>query len=369
MAKDKVNNKDKEQDVADQIDDILGEKEYQGLHYGSRSGNEIIQPDIISTGSFFFDYVIGGGFRSASWSRFWADPESGKTSQGLVWGRNWQNYWKANGKIGKVIVYNAEGRVTSDLINRAGINTNRDEFRLIDSNNADFIYSFTERLILDNKLDIHYFFIIDSTDACVRSHDREKSIGEAEKIGGGATVVSAAGKRLSLLFSLNKHHLYLTSQVRDKLTPGGMGGKSPSGGNAPKFYSSLTGKIEKHWSEHSILENPSDKKSKEIGRIVNVKLEKTYNESSGTIVQFPVKYGKIGGVWREYEALMICRAWDFIEQKGAHYSFAESFAQELSDKKVQFEPKFHGEKNMRIHFDGNPELVDFIFDKMKTIVR
>jgi hypothetical protein len=366
----KKKEKPEEETEGDQIEALLNEKAFQGLHLGSRSGEEIIKPDIITTGSFLFDEVIGGGYRSSSWSRFYAEPEHGKTAQGLLWGKNWQDYWKAKDERYMVLAYNAEGRMSSDLIQRSGIDTSKDNFRIIDSNNADFIYTMTERLIMNNKENIHYFCIVDSTDACQRSVDKDKNLGESEKIGGTATILSAAGKRLSLLFSLKRHHLYMTSQVRDKMSTGiGGGGKAPSGGWAAKFYSSLTGKIDKHWSDFAIREDPSNDKSKEIGRLVQIKLEKTYNETTGRIVHVPIKYGLVGGVWREYEAMMICEEWRFLTDAGkGRYSFSEAFAQELAENNVPFEPSLHGKKNLRTHFDSNPELVEYVYHKMKTIL-
>jgi KaiC/GvpD/RAD55 family RecA-like ATPase len=352
----------------DILDQILAQKEYKGLHLGSRSGSEIEKPDIISTGSFFFDQMIGGGFRSSSWSRFYAEPEHGKTAMGLAWAKQWQDFY---GEDAFITIFNAEGRISKDLVDRAGVDTSKDRFRIIDTNNADFIYTVIERQVAESDSKKKIFFIVDSTDACQRSIDLGKSFSEADKIGGSATIQSAAGKRLSLIFSRKGHHLYLTSQVRDKVnTHGpGAGGKQASGGNAPKFYSSLTGQIKKHWTDLDILENPSDPKSKKIGRMVNISLEKTYNESTGNIVAFPVKFGHVGGVWKEYEAMMICQAWNYVEKSGAHYSFSEDFLAELKTAGIELEKiKFHGERALREFFDESKALVSYVHKKMRTLI-
>ena len=364
MARPKKENTEEASQSVDQIDQILSDKQFKGLHYGSAAGTEIKARDIISTGSFFFDQALGGGFRGASWSRFYAEPESGKSAQGLRWGKNWQDHY---GEQGFVVVFNAEGRITKELLDRSGISTHPSKFRMINTNNADFIYTITEKLIQENVNDYKYFFMVDSTDACQRSHDSEKTIGEAEKIGGGATIISAAGKRLSLLFTIHEHHLYMTSQVRDKLNTHGpaAGGKDASGGNAPKFYSSLTGQIQKHWSDLSIRET-GDPKSKEIGRFVSIKLMKTYNESTGQIVQFPVKYGHIGGIWSEYEAKMLAETWGFLTKKGAWFEFSEEFIEKLKASNITVEKvKFQGDPAVREVFESNPDLVKYIFDSSK----
>ena len=371
MAKAKKETEEKTESKVDMIDELLGQKEFKGLHHGSRTGEEVEIPAIISTGSFLFDSVLGGGYRSAGWSRFYSEPEHGKTAQGLLWAKNWQDYWKSQGKIGLVILFNAEGRITNDLITRSGLNLSKEVLRIIDSNSADFIYSFTERMIAGSHKDTRIFFLLDSTDACQRSCDKDKSLGEADKIGGTAAIISAAGKRLSLLFTLNSHHLYMTSQVRDSMSSGGIGQgskKTPSGGWAAKFYSSLTGRIATHWSGFSILENPSDKASKEIGRLAQIKLEKTPNETTGTTVLVPIRYGQKYGVWKEYEAMMVAEQWGALKQSSAAwYEFEESLAQEMIEKGIITSNKFNGARIMRNLFDSNPDLTQFILDKYRPL--
>lgn len=365
MAK-KQPEKEKEEKI-DQIDALLAEKEFKGLHLGSRSGDEIQRTDIISTGSFFFDQVLGGGYRASSWSRFYGPEESGKTSQGLAWAKRWQDFY---GDRAMVVAFNAEGRISKDLIARSGLDISKERFRIIDTNKSDFIYTTIDRLVSNNEDGKLYFFIVDSTDACERTVDIGKNLGEAEKIGGTATILSAAGKRLSLVFSVTGHHLYMTSQTRDKVnTHGpGAGGKQASGGNAPKFYSSLTGQIVKHWSDLKIMENPSDKDSKEIGRLVNIKLEKTPNESTGTLVEFPVKYGH--GVWREYEAMMMCKMWGFVNDKGSgSFEFNEKYIEELKAANITLEKhKVRGERHLRDIFETHPDLVNYVHSEARKLL-
>lgn len=362
--------KEEKEEKLDLIESILADKEFKGMHLGSRSGTEVIERDIISTGSKMLDEALGGGYRSASWARVWSDdPEAGKTSMGLVWARNWQKYYEAKGERGLVIYFNAEGRINDELLARSGIDTDKNVFRIIDTNKADFIYDFIERHVDEVDKKTHVFYLLDSTDALQRSIDEGKKFADADKIAGGASIQSAAGKRLSILFGLKSHFLYICSQARDKMTTGpGGGGRSASGGNAIKFYSSLTIKVLRHWSDFAILEDPSNKKSKEIGKLAQLKLEKTYNESTGQTVLVPILKGRVGGVWEEYEAILMCQAWDLLKDEGkGRYAFAESFAQDLKDNNIQFEEKFHGMKSVRNHFNENKPLVDYIFKKMESL--
>lgn len=362
------NKKDTTQEIqSDFITDLLNSKEFEGKHYGQRAGNEIIPRDLISTGSFWFDYVLQGGYRSGTWARVYSMPENGKTSLALCWGRNWQDFYEDNGFV---VYFNAEGRINKELIERTGINTNPEKFRIIDSNNADFIYTFVERLLINNTENKKYFVIIDSTDACQRQQDVAKNLGEAEKIGGGATIASAAGKRLSLLFDRSNHFLFLCSQVRDKLntmTPGA-GGKDASGGNAPKFYSSLTFEIKNPWTETYIYENPSDKKSNIIGKLAEFKLHKTPNETTGKIVTVPIKYGLKGGVWRAYEMMMAAQSWNMFVKSGTWFNLDEQFEADLKKNNIEIEAKVQGERKLRDLFDTNTDLVNYCLSRAQQML-
>lgn len=354
-------------ETKDQIESLLASKEFEGKHYGQRFGESFDDSTIITTSSYFMDYVLGGGYRSSSWARVYADPECGKTSMMLVWGRNWQNRFPDNGQV---VIFNAEGRMTKDLVDRSGINTDKSKFRIIDMNLADSIFDLISKLVDNNPNETRYYFGLDSTDACTRLVDEGKTFGDSEKMSGGAVIASMAGKRLSLPFNRKGHFLFLSSQVRDKINKGGMaaGGKEASGGNAPKFYSSLICSIQKPWTETYIYDDPSDTKSKIVGRMATIKLIKTYNETSGQTVQYPVKYGLTGGVWSNFEAMMIAQTWGFYKKAGIWWKIAPEFAEELKANNLKFEESFQGERNMRNSFDENIDLSNYILTKMRKLI-
>jgi len=360
--------KQPDQEKTETLDAILKELKKDGKIYGTRAGEEILAQNTITTSSFEFDQRIGGGFRSGGWSRFYSEEECGKTSISLCWGRNWQNKFEN----GFVLFFNAEGRITKDLLERSGINTNPEKFRIVDTNNYESIYTITERAILNNSEGRNYFVVIDSTDACEREIDKVKNIGQAEKMCGGAAIASMAGKRLSLLFNVSNHHLFLSSQMRDRMTKSPRGipaGKAPSGGNAPKYYSSLTAEIKRPYSKTYIYEEPSNDKSRIIGRICQIKLNKTYNETSGSVVYYPVKYGLKGGVWKAYEAMMVAKACQIVAcpPKASWWSFESSLFEDLKSKNINVPEKVQGEAKLRDVFDNNPELVEYVFQKGEVL--
>lgn len=348
----------------DQIDSFLSLKANQGKHFGTRSGDEIFEPDVISTGSHIFDSVLDGGFRGGSWARFIAEPECGKTSMSLCWGKQWQDYYKAKGEIGRVVYFNAEGRINEMLIACSGIDNTSPYFKIIDTNRAELIWDTIAELIYNNPNDKKYFFIVDSTDALNRDVDADKKFAESDKMSGVAAILSAAGKKLSLPFNRNNHFMFICSQVRDNMKSQ-HGGKKPSGGWSPQFYSSLIGTIKKanDFDETLIRETKGDKKSPVIGRFVNLTLDKTPNKKTGTQLLIPIKEDLVGGVWRAYEAVLEAESYGLMTNAKGRYAFVDSLVNDLKEAGIECETKFHGEATIRDYFDENPELVEFVLKK------
>ncbi|MEK6880747.1 MAG: LAGLIDADG family homing endonuclease, partial [Nanoarchaeota archaeon] len=104
----------KENENLDPIDAILESKEFKGLHYGSRSGDEITKQDVVTTSSFWFDLTIGGGFRAGSWARFMSEPEGGKAQPKWAKVLNGNEEWVDIGslKIGDKI-FGSDGKLTN----------------------------------------------------------------------------------------------------------------------------------------------------------------------------------------------------------------------------------------------------------------
>ena len=158
----------------------------------------------------------------------------------------------------------------------------------------------------------------------------------------------------------------MTSQVRDKMNTRSpaMAGKDASGGNAPKFYSSLTGEIKKPWSDTYIFENPSDTKSKIIGRMVEIKFIKTFNEKTGMILSYPVKVGK--GFWPEYEAMLYAQSYQLVlKPSQSRYVLSENFIADLQAAGIECPHSYHGERALREQFDSNPALSQFVLNKVR----
>jgi hypothetical protein len=53
--------------------------------------------------------------------------------------------------------------------------------------------------------------------------------------------------------------------------------------------------------------------------------------------------------------------------QGPWFTIDESFAQELSENKIEFDTKVQGEKNLIALFDSNKNLSEYVIDKIAKI--
>lgn len=344
----------------DTIKRLLDSKEHKGTNYGFIAGKDLFeyQDEYISTGSVRMDVLLGGGYRSGM-SVFFGDEETGKTAQGLVWAKNWQDKY---GEKGIVMFFDAEGRLSDYKINMSGIDRSR--FGLYRGNLGEKIYDSIERTILDNPEGFKYFFILDSIDAILRQEDKDKSMSDPSKIAGGAALNSIAYKRLSAPLHCLGHHLYMCSQVRTQRISGGPEAPKPSGGKATRFYGDIVGRVHKGYSDTFIKDG-----EKVIGNKTRIQILKSYNEVSNSDIHIPVLYKHKGGVYREYEALLLGIEWTWIEKGGAWYNFTELFQNFVEkDCPGQFDltKKMQGEKRILEFLTENPLLVDYMFAKFKA---
>jgi len=349
------------------MEQIITEGEHQ--NYGLFSGETIgsYEDEIISTGSVRFDILINGGFRPGM-SLFFGDEETGKTAQGLVWGKNWQDKY---GDKAWVFYFDAEGRGTKYKIEMSGIDQSR--LTWIRGNTGEDIFEQMDKVICRNKKGYRFFFLLDSMDAIITKADKEKTFHDAQKVAGGALLNSVMGKKLSNPIHGGGHHLYMCSQLRTK-NIGGMGAgresASPSGGKSPKFYADITGRLFKGWSDTFIKDGESI-----IGNKTKIKLTKSYNETTNVEFDLPVKLRHKGGIWREYEAFLMAQEWGWILKSGAWFKFTEMFEKFLQDDKSGLSilnPKgeptnIQGETSVVKYLEEHPELVAYMEAKVKAL--
>ena len=350
----------------EQIEDLFKDTEgYYGTVY-EFSESQFCDEEKITTGSAQLDMHLDGGYNAGSISLFYGDEESGKTAQGLTWGKHWQDRY---GEKGWVIIFDAEGRLTRKKFNQSGVDINR--FAAPKSNSSEDALQAIQDMVLNNPHEFKYFFIIDSINAFTTKDERGKTLSEAEARAGVARVTSMAFKKLSLPIHVLGHHLYLCSQVRATNMSGfGGSGGGPSGGKATKFYGDLNAKIGQAW------DGTTPKYLKEgdavIGRYARIDFKKSYNEVTGTQIDIPIKYNHVGGVWREAEILDMCLSWGLVLQKSSWMKPQEELLREPAEK-AGLDPdlvckSIQGKTGFISHLEENPDIANFLCKYLETVM-
>lgn len=333
-------------------------------NYGIYDGDfyENYSDEIISTGCPRLDIYLDGGYRPGIIIAF-GEEECGKTAFGLSLFRQWQIKY---GEKAACLYIDAEGRLTKRKIVQSGIELN-DRFIVVKIGGAEDVYDIAEGIIKDNPDDLKWFIIVDSVDAIGRKEDLEKSLEEAPKMAGGATVQSAALKRLSLPVHSLGHMLYLISQVRVSNMTGRGGGSKPSGGNAPRFYSDFTIRFKKPWSETYI-----EKNNEIIGNKSELAFTKTYNEKTGGTFILPIKRNHVGGIWLGYSVYMMCVEYGLIEKKGSWVGFSDFMidASEVEFSRFNLRKfKYQGELNFVERLEKDKEIMDYLIAYVKELYK
>lgn len=325
-----------------------------------------VSHELVSTGSVIFDIFLDGGFRSGT-SRFIGEPEHGKTANALQWAKNWLETIDN----GFVFYVNSEGRLTKELIEKSGIDTDPSKFQIWTHNVFEDIAEVISQLIYDEEDSKRYFFVIDSLDAVITRDDFNKKMGESKTVAGGARLSSFFLKKVGVRIFAKGHHLMLLSQTRMSMHSMGVGQTSTttSGGKAVEFFSSLTGEIKKIYGGARgmlIFEDRNDSKSKPIGHYFTIKFKKTYHERTHEVIGIPIKYGH--GVWHEQECLDLCMAYQYLTRAGAGwYEFSDEMIEIVKNAGETLPKKIQGEQKVIDFLENNPKITEIILNHIKEM--
>jgi RecA/RadA recombinase len=354
-----------------QIKELLEKGKLKDLHYNKGERHDWTS----GTGSISLDMFMDGGNRPGIF-RISGEFESGKTSFAI----NLAKIFQTTVENSFVVYINAEGRVTPEMIERIGVDTSEKRWFCFDSNYLEGALGLIRELCTNNKDEKKYLFIMDSSDALIRKDDEDslskKGFNGPQKIAGGASVFSVAGKALSLPISRFGHSLIILSQNRTKMnTQTGIAGNTQSGGKALGYYSSTIAEIQRLWTDLYIWENPSagtiKEKGKKIGHYCVMRFTKTRNEKTGQEVAIPIKYDKVNGahIWKEREVYDLAIAWEFLSVKGAGWhEFSDDVIEELKSKKIEIPQKIQGEKKVVELFEQDPKLTEFFEEKFRSLI-
>tara|TARA_Y100000361_G_C11156350_1_gene344380 strand:- start:1584 stop:2678 length:1095 start_codon:yes stop_codon:yes gene_type:complete len=328
----------------EQIESFLNDKKNKEYHYNHLEEEEYK----ISSGSLNLDLAMDGGL-GCGIHRFTGINEGGKTSCALSFAKHFQDHF---GDEGKIVYFKAEGRLSKDIIKRAGINTDERVWCVIACNVFEKVFDLVRDLVKNNQEKRKYMFIIDSMDGLCRMIDVNKAFGEAEQVAGGSLISSVFLKKQSLPIAMNGHIAIITSQVRIEIPTGySKAGAKPksAGGHAVKHYSNNILEFEERYNADIFWENPNaetaDKKGNPVGHTCKITFKKSVNEKTGAKVRYPIKYGRSNGnsIWLEKELIDMMALWGYFEKSGAWIKFSQDICEKYKEfglpEKIQGEPK------------------------------
>ena len=324
----------------------------------------------ISSGSLLLDIEMGGGIKPGV-VRATGVTEGGKTSCGLAFAKNFQ---KMNNSM--VVYVKAEGRLSDDLIERMGIDTDEEKWFVFKCNVYETVINLMRQMVKDNPSDTRYMFIIDSMDALIPRGDLEKGSEEALKVGGGALLSSDFLRRMALGLATRGHICYMISQVRSTIKINPYEKSDPqitnaSGGNAALHYSDWILEFQPRYMKDLITTQASGK-GDHLGHWCKVTFRKTPNEKTGIGVRYPIRYGRTGGksIWVEKEVVDMMLAWDMATAKGAWVTISDEMIKEVQEEtKLEFKKQHQGADNLSKYFEENKEIGKYLFNKFREVLK
>ena len=345
-------------------------QQYLEQHKGDHYNFEEDRVYSVSSGSLLLDIEMGGGIKPGV-IRASGVTEGGKTSCGLAFAKNFQ---KMDNSM--AIYIKAEGRLSVDMIERMGIDTDVNKWFVFKCNVYETVIDFMRQMVKDNPSDTRYMFIIDSMDALVPRGDLEKGADEALKVGGGALLTSDFLRRMALGLATRGHICYMISQVRSTIKINPYEKTTPqvtnaSGGNAALHYSDWILEFQPRYVKDLITTQPNGK-GDQLGHWCKVVFRKTPNEKTGTVVRYPIRYYRQNGksIWVEYEVVDMLLAWDMAKKAGAWISISDDLVSEVEEKTgLELKKQHQGIDNLCKYFEENQEIGKYIFRKFREVLQ
>ena len=346
----------------DQINAYL--ENNKGDHYNFEEERDYT----VSSGSLLLDIEMGGGIGPGI-IRASGITEGGKTSCALAFAKNFQK------EENSMVVYvKSEGRLTEEMILRAGLSMDSEKWFVYKSNVYESVINLLRELVHNNDSQRKYMFIIDSMDSLVPKADLEKSPEEANKVAGGALLSSDFLRKMALSMTTKGHICYLISQVRSKVSINPYEKTdarvtNASGGNALLHYSDWILEFQERYKADVIF----DKDGKTpIGHWCKVIFKKTPNEKTGIIVKYPIRYGRKEGksIWVEAEVADMMLQWDMAKKSGAWVSISNDLIEEVKKETgEEMKSQHQGFDNLRKYFEENDKIGKYIFYKFRDVLK
>ena len=323
---------------------------------------------VVSSGSLLLDIEMGGGIGPGV-IRASGITEGGKTSCALAFAKNFQKMDNA-----MAVYIKSEGRLSSDMIERAGVSTDPKKWFVYKSNVYESVINLMRELVSNNPTKVKYMFIIDSMDSLVPKADLEKPPEEANKVAGGALLSSDFLRKMALGMTTRGHICYMISQVISKVSINPYEKTdarvtNASGGNALLHYSDWILEFQERYKGDTMFN--TDGKTP-IGHWCKVVFKKTPNEKTGSLVRYPICYGRTGGksIWVEYEVVDMLLTWDMAKKAGAWVAVSDEIIEEVQKETGEEMKKQHqGADNLKKYLEENPKIGKYLFSKFLSTLR
>ncbi len=332
-----------------------------------------------STGSLKLDIETGGGL-SPGIHRAMGIYEGGKSSFSIECMRNFLNTVKGS----RGLYVKAEGRLSLEMRNRSGVKFVFDQKDWVEGTCFVLetqVYEVVINLMRDlvkNRDGCLYFFLLDSMDGLVPKSDHEKEVDENNKVAGAPALTKKFLQKLGSAMQKFGHVCLMIGQVSANIqldngpvNKGEQRKVAATGGNAALHWANFIFEFEPRseglTSEDLIREKQSEKydseKNKLIGHYCKIRIRKSTNEKTGSLVKYPIKYGRNNGtsIWREYEVIDLMETLGLVTQAGAWFYIDPITAEEIKTETTVVVPeKFQGKGNLFKFFDANSAVTDYL---------
>jgi recombination protein RecA len=342
MAKKDKARKDKEKQVKEGMSDVSDEdlisliqKEVgeDNIRLGINSGG-IVKIDKISTRCLPLDIALGiGGIPRGRTTEVFGAEASGKTTLALTIVAECQS------KGGRAAYVDVEHAVDPEYARSIGVDLDKLIFSQPDS--GDKALKVCDLLISSGKVDL---VVVDSVAALVPQAELDGGV-EDSNVAGIPRLMSKSLRMFTAKVSKSKTSLLFINQVRDKIGVLFGNPKTPTGGNALKFYASI---------RMEVIRIGGIKKGNDvIGSRTRVKVIKNKFAPPFKIAEFDLIYGKgisiIGGI---VEAAVKHK---IIEQSGSWFAYNNNRLGLGIVKTVEF-------------LENNKDIVEEIREKLRQVL-
>ena len=350
-------------------------KANEGYHYNSE---EQKKPYKVSMSSLNADLITGGGL-SPCIALVCGETESGKSSLTLS---VMSNFLDDKTKRRRGVLILAEGR--NPDIERTGIPFTENSETWVDgscyilrTNIYEVALQIIRELVLNNPLNIEYFYVIDSIHAMIAKSESEKSFDDAARVGSAASLATHFLKTVTLPTIHNGHIGILILQKRSsiKINPYERGDPKiidTSAAHSLLHFATWIFELGHRWNDDYFLEDKNDKKSKRIGHNCIVTIKKSPNETTGTSFKIPIVYKRKNNksVWIEKEIFDMMLVWSSIKREGSQGSFilSEDILKEIREIDPECPDKFRTQEKTEEYLEANPKVTDYLFGRFRKML-